>query len=115
MDIITLASTAFSFAIPYILKSGEKISENIGQEVWDFIKKPFSKDDTDMTISENQEQFKKELLNKLNEDPDFEKELRTVIETAQKKSDKNIQQNINNNGNIEKQVNIGNVSGNINL
>ena len=68
-----------------------------------------------MKISENQEQFKKELLDKLNEDPAFEKELRTVIETAQKKSKKNIQQNINNNGNIEKQVNIGNVSGNINL
>ena len=115
MDIIALASTAFTFALPYLVKSGEKISENIGQEVWEFIKRPFSKEAKDMTISENQEQFKKELIDKIQEDSDFEKKLRTVVETAQNKLTDSIQQNINNNGSIEKQVNVGNVSGDINL
>jgi hypothetical protein len=115
MDIITLASTAFTYALPYLVKSGEKISENLGQEVWDFIKKPFSKEGVDMTLLENQEEFQDELLRELKEDSDFEMRLRDLVKTVEEKLNAGTEQNVNNYGNIEKQVNVGNVSGDINL
>lgn len=117
MSLIALATTALTLATPYLVKTGEKIAEKIGEEIWNFIKTPFGTNEntTDMTLSENQESFKQELIDKLNTDSKFENELRSLIENAEKQLVSNTQQIINNNGNIEKQVNIGNVSGNIQL
>ncbi len=120
MELITLATTALAFAAPYLLKTGEKIAENIGEEVWNTLKKPFNNESdikllANLDSNENQELLSQELLNKLSKDPEFEKDLRLIVDKAQKQLTTNSQQNIHNNGNIEKQINIQNNSGTIQM
>ncbi|CAN1540243.1 hypothetical protein MCERE19_01715 [Spirosomataceae bacterium] len=114
MDILTLATTALTLATPFLTKVGEEISTKVGEDIWNVIKKPFTKEKSEALMT-NQEDLKKELVIKLNEDLAFQKELREQVEKSQNEIFNQTQQVINNNGNIEKQVNIGNVSGNINL
>ena len=120
MELITLATTALAFAAPYLSKTGEKIAESIGEEVWNILRKPFTNEsDTkllaNLDSTENQKLLSQELLNKLSQDSEFEKELRFIVDKAQKQLTTNSQQNIHNNGNIEKQINIQNNSGAIQM
>lgn len=120
MEIITLVTLAFNLAKPFLTKTGEKFSENIGEDIWKFIKKPFIKESEEKLIAElksedKQNEFKNELIEKINHDPNFETELRALVEDAQQKIANNYQQNINNNGSIEKQINIQHNSGNIQM
>jgi hypothetical protein len=120
MELITLATTALTLASPYLVKSGEKIAENIGEGIWNFIKKPFTSENdkkliSDLSINDNIEIIKAELINKLSKDPVFEAELRKAVENAQSQLINNAQQNINNSGEIEKQINIQQNSGNIQM
>ena len=43
MESTSLVTTALSLAIPFLTKTGEKIAENIGESIWNLLKKPFSK------------------------------------------------------------------------
>jgi hypothetical protein len=115
MDIITLATTALALTQPFLNKISEGVSRKVGEDIWDLIKRPFIKDVDESKLIENQEDFKTELVTKLNEDLDFKNELFTLIEKSKKELSNYTQQNIYNNGNIEKQVNTGNITGNINL
>lgn len=114
MDILTLATTALTLATPFLSKIGEGISRKVGEDIWTVIKKPFTKEKSE-ELMVNQEELKKELIVKLNEDSNFEKELREQVEKSQNEILNYTQQIVNNNGNIEKQVNVGNVNGDINL
>lgn len=114
MDILTLATTALTLATPFLSKIGEGVSGKVGEDIWNVIKKPFTKEKSEELMT-NQENLKNELVIKLNEDLDFQRELREQVEKSQNEILNQTQQIINNNGNIEKQVNIGNLSGNINL
>lgn len=117
MEIITLATTALTLAQPFLNKIGEGVSRKVGEDIWNLIKKPFTKDKDvyETKLIENQEDFKNELVTKLNEDLSFRNELLTLVKKSQKELSNYTQQNIHNNGNIEKQVNVGNITGNINL
>lgn len=117
MDIITLASTALLLSKPFLNKIGEGVSRKIGEDIWNLIKKPFTKDKkgSNELLLETQENIETELVLKLQEDSIFENELRALVEKSQKELKNYTQQNITNNGSIEKQVNVGSVSGNINL
>ena len=117
MEIITLATTALALAQPFLNKIGEGVSRKVGEDIWNLIKKPFIKDkEIDETkLLENQIAFKNDLVIKLNEDLSFQNELIALVEKSKKELANYTQQNINNNGNIEKQVNIGNITGNLNL
>lgn len=117
MELITLASSALVLATPYLIKTGEKFAETVGEEIWKFIKKPFEEGEipADMTSIQSQENFKQELINKLKNDPVLKNDLSTLLEESQQKLASYTQQNINNYGNIEKQVNTGDVSGDIHL
>jgi hypothetical protein len=120
MEPITLITSAIALATPYLIKSGEKIAEVIGEEIWNLIKKPFTKKDENVLsidITKNEEKDK--LINLLSEEieknSDFKIELQTAVEKGEKQLNAYYQQNINNNGNIEKQINIQNNSGNIQM
>ncbi len=119
MEPITLITAALTLASPYLVKAGEQIAESIGEDIWKLIKKPFSKNDesilnTNLQDETEKEQFKKALLEKINLDSDYKKELEEAVIKAQ--NDLNAyQQNINNNGSIEKQINIQNNNGNIQM
>ncbi len=117
MDIVTLATTALALAQPFLNKIGEGVSRKVGEDIWNLVKKPFTKDKevNETKLLENPEAFKQELIAKLNEDLSFQNELLSLVEKSQKELSNYTQQNINNNGNIEKQVNVGNITGNINL
>ena len=117
MDVITLATTELALAQQFLNKIGEGVSRKVGEDIWNLVKKPFSKDKelNETRILENPEDFKQELIVKLNEDLSFQNELISLLEKSQKDLSNYTQQNIYNNGNIEKQVNVGNITGNINL
>ena len=117
MDIITLATTALTLAQPFLNKIGEGVSRKIGEDIWNLVKKPFINDKQveETKLLENPESFKQELIVKLNEDLNFQNELKLLVEKSQKELSNYTQQNIHNIGNIEKQVNVGNITGNINL
>jgi len=120
MELITLATDAITLSLPFLTKAGEKIAENIGQEVWNLLKRPFTSPQdkkllTDLHLKENQDAFRDALVNKLSNDPIFEKELTTLVEQKQQQLINNAQQNVNNNAQIEKQINVQNNSGNIQM
>lgn len=120
MELITLATDAITLSLPFLTKSGEKIAENIGQEIWNVIRKPFSSshDNTllnDLTIKENQDKFKEQLILKLAEDQSFEKELMALVENKQQQLIANAQQNVNNHGDVTKQINIQTNTGGIQM
>ncbi|MFK7059208.1 hypothetical protein V3Q90_03595 [Flavobacterium oreochromis] len=113
MDIITLATTALTLASPYIKKVGEGTAKKIGEDIWNLMKKPFENKNKEIEKMEKEE-IHLTLIEVLNEDLNFKNELEKYIVQAQTKID-NLNQTITNNGSIEKQVNIGNVNGNISL
>ena len=120
MELLELATSAFALASPFLLKSGEKVAEKVGEEVWDFIRKPFTSEKQSLLLAnansvEQQEIFKQELIQKISEDAVLEKELRLLIQDSQKKLSNSFQQNITNNGTVEKQINIQNQTGNIQM
>lgn len=120
MEPITLITTAIALATPYLLKTGESIAEGIGEDIWKLIKKPFTKDnETQLSIDISQQRDKDKLANllldEITKDNIFKRELETAVEKGQKDLNAYYQQNINNNGNIEKQINIQHNSGNIQM
>ena len=113
MDIITLATTALTLATPLIEKIGEGTARKVGEDIWNLIKKPFQKKEKNIEEMSS-EDIQTTLVELLKEDGNFKNELESLVVYAQTKID-NINQTINNNGSIDKQVNIGNVNGNITL
>lgn len=117
MEPITLISTALTLATPYLIKTGESVAEKIGEDVWNLIKKTFSGEpieNLDFTIEEEKENLTNLLLEELNKNKSFKFDLEKAVEKGQNDL-KAYQQNINNNGKIEKQINIQQNSGNIQM
>ena len=120
MEPITLITTAIALATPYLIKTGESIAEGIGEDIWKLIKKPFTKDKEDeLSIDINKQEDKDKLvtllLEEIGKDNNFKQELETAVEKGQKDLNAYYQQNINNNGEIGKQINIQNNNGNIQM
>lgn len=115
MEPITIITTALALASPYLVKTGEKVAEKIGEDVWNMLMKPFTKEKKEELFSESPskeqlEKLKGELLITIQNNESFKNELlETIIEA---KTNLNLQ-NINNQGKIEKQINIQTNSGNI--
>lgn len=113
MEIINLATTALALASPFIEKIGEGSAKKIGEDIWNLLKKPFVKKGKDIETMDK-EDIQSTLIEVLNEDAELKSELEKIIVNSQTKID-TLNQTINNTGNIEKQVNIGNVNGNVTL
>ncbi|WP_099720002.1 hypothetical protein [Flavobacterium sp. 2] len=120
MEPITLITAALQIATPYLIKSGEKFAEGIGEDIWKWIKKPFTSEEekeiiSDFQLERDSEKVKAILSQKLEEDPQFKNEFEKVVKDAENKMNSYNQQNIQNNGTIEKQVNIQTVNGDVSL
>ncbi|WP_294333735.1 hypothetical protein [uncultured Chryseobacterium sp.] len=113
MEITLLITTALTLAKPFLEKVGEGTSRKIGEDIWNLMKKPFSKKGQDIDKL-NENGIKSELTQILSEDSKFKKELEDFITKAQSQLS-TVNQNIQNNGTIEKQVNVGSNIGNISL
>lgn len=115
MEPITIITTALALASPYLAKTGEKVAEKIGEDVWNMIKKPFKKDEKKQLFTESPneaqlEKIKEELILKVQNNESYKNELLQTITEA--KANLN-QQNINNQGKVEKQINIQTNTGDI--
>ncbi len=119
MDPITLVTAAVAITTPFLIKSGEKLAESIGEDMWNWIKIKFTKKEEEDILRNPQDgledRLSKVLLEKIELNPDFKKELEETLHDIEKKHQSYFQQNITTNGNIEKQVNIQEVKGNITL
>lgn len=111
MDITLLAQTAIALAMPFLNKIGEGTSRKVGEDIWALIKKPFQAKGLELNEA-NLEQSKTDIEQMLAEDEIFKAELEDFINQHQTSA---MQQNIQNNAAIEKQVNITNNSGNLNF
>lgn len=115
MEPITIITTALTLASPYLVKTGEKVAEKIGEDVWNMLKKPFNKEEKKELFPESPndahlEKIKQELLLKVQNNQSFKNELQQTITEA--KTNLN-QQNINNQDKVEKQINIQTNTGDI--
>lgn len=121
MEPITLLTTTIALISPFIYKTGEKIAEEIGGDIWEWLKnhcrgkKEMSENNVIFKEKINIEEVKQFLLEKINCDNEFKKNLEEIINQKQKILDSQFEQNIHNNGNIEKQFNLTNNSGTINF
>jgi hypothetical protein len=120
MEPITLISTALTLATPYLTKTGEKFAEAVGEDIWKVIKKPFTKEkeeklSPDLVQSENIEKLRERLLQRIESDKHFKSELEVAVTEGQKALNAYYQQNINNQGEVSKQINIQDNSGNIQM
>ncbi len=119
MDIPTLALTALTLAKPFLEKTQEGMAKKIGEEIWTFIKKPFAQKTEDNVAEElaksNEVEFTRQLEEKLRIDPEMVSKLTEIVNQAQTILNGNLQQNINSYEKIEKQVNIQNNTGNIQM
>lgn len=120
MEPVTLITTAIALATPYLMKTGEKIAEDIGEDIWKIIKRVFTKGDKPNFSIDLNNQIEKEnlilaLSKELKKDNLFKDELENAVIQGQKNLSAYYQQNINNNAQIDKQINIQDNSGNIQM
>lgn len=92
MEIITIVSRALNLATPFLTKTGEEIERKVGEEIWNFIQKPFnsySKAPTNLNVLERNQFFKQAMSDYLIEDPYFEIKLQILLDKSLKKLGKN--------------------------
>jgi len=116
MEIVTLVTTAMFFLKPFLKKTGEKIAEEVGANLWTWLsnkvanKKELPVKCTDVEVAEVQTYLESELSS----NTALVKALVEKLQEIQLSSKS--QMIIENHGNVEKQVNITNMSdGTINL
>ncbi|MES2514714.1 MAG: hypothetical protein V4580_11245 [Bacteroidota bacterium] len=114
-----LITTVIALLTPYIIKSGEKFAEGVGEDLWNWIKKPFTKEQETELLTEaktdvGMTKIVTLLSDKVATDASYKTELEKLVEAAQQKMN-NYYQTINNTGNIEKQINIQENKGNIQM
>ena len=116
MEIVTLVTTAMFFLKPFLKKIGEKVAEEVGANLWTWLsnkvanKKELPVKCTDVEVAEVQTFLESELSS----NTALVKALVEKLQEIQLSSKS--QMIIENHGNVEKQVNITNMSdGTINL
>lgn len=120
MEPISIITSAITLATPYLIKSGEAIAKEIGEDIWKIIKKPFIKDnESKFNIDINQQEEKDKLihllLDQISKDNNYKEELENAVLQGQKLLNDSYQQNIKNNGMVQKQINIQQNNGNIQM
>lgn len=119
MEPITLITTALAMATPYLLKTGESIAEKVGEDIWNVIKTPFVKKNVDIPFDLNSEEAKNKLIDlikdEISQDIQYQNLLRIAIERGNEQLNSYSQQNINNNAEVQKQINIQTNSGSIQM
>ena len=120
MEPITIITSAMTLLSPFLVKSGEKFAEGIGESLWTWIKTTFSYQGDEYQLPELddknlQEKLKEIIQHKMNSDERFKNEFEIEIKKMQEKIKAENQQKIENKGNIEKQIIIQENHGNIQM
>lgn len=115
MDISQIVIMVFSFATPFLLKSGEAIAEKLGEDVWSLLKRPFSEDaekqliekvEKDPSNPQNKLMLQNAFALKLEHDAELLNEVKGKLKHIQSEISSNSEQIINNWGKISTQINI---------
>lgn len=116
MDPFTLLTTAMTMLTPYIVKSGEKVAEEMGADLWSWLKSKFATNkQLPETVSEaDQNTVQRQLMSAISSNAEFAKALEAKIAEIKSCCNQNAMK-VENNGTVEKQLNITNNSGNITL
>jgi hypothetical protein len=120
MEPVSLITAALALATPYLLKTGEKVAEGIGEDIWKLIKRPFTGSEEralnkNVAIPLERDELIAVLLDKVNSDSVFKSQLQEAVNKGQEDLNAYSQQNINNHGRIDKQVNVQIINGNVTL
>ena len=118
MEPITLALAAYTMAKPFLAKTGEGIARKVGEDIWNLIKSPFTKSgdkNIEVAALENFQEFQSKLEHFVKNQPDFAAELSALVEKSKATLSGNSQQNVNSFGEVGRQINIQQNSGNITM
>ena len=116
MDPITLITSAMTILSPYLVKSGEKIAEEMGASLWSWLKGKLSNQQLPTSPSEpDKNAIQLQLMSEIARNAEFALSLEKKIQELKQKSFSQGIMNVENNGTVEKQINITNNSGSISL
>lgn len=117
MDPITLITTTMAVLTPYLVKSGEKVAEEMGASLWTWLKKKFSNNKQLPTAPSESDKstIQLQLMYDIAQNKEFALALEKKIQEIKEELYSQGSMNIENNGTVEKQVNITNNSGPITL
>ena len=117
MDPITLITTTMAVLTPYLVKSGEKVAEEMGASLWTWLKEKFSNNKQLPTAPSESDKstIQLQLMYDIAQNKEFALALEKKIQEIKEELYSQGSMNIENNGTIEKQVNITNNSGPITL
>lgn len=117
MDPITLITTTMTVLTPYLVKSGEKIAEEMGASLWTWLKERFSNNKQLPTAPSESDKsiIQLQLMSDIAQNKEFALALEKKIQEIKQVLYNQGTMNVVNNGTVEKQVNITNNSGFISL
>lgn len=117
MEPITLIISAMTILSPYLVKSGEKIAEEMGASLWSWIKGKFSNNQQLPTSPSEPDKntIQLQLMSEIARNAEFALSLEKKIQELKQKSCSQGIMNVKNHGTVEKQINITNNSGSISL
>lgn len=117
MDPITLITTTMTVLTPYLVKSGEKVAEEMGASLWTWLKEKFSNNKQLPTAPSKSDKsiIQLQLMSDIVQNKDFALALEKKIQEIKQELYNQGSMNVENNGTVEKQVNITNNSGSITL
>ena len=117
MDPITLITSAMTILLPYLVKSGEKIAEEMGASLWTWLKGKFG-NNKHLPISpleSDKNAIQLQLMSEIAQNAEFALALEKKIQELKQESCNQGVMKVENNATVEKQVNITNNSGSISL
>mgnify|MGYP007059350339 FL=1 len=117
MEPIALITSAMTMLSPYLVKSGEKIAEEMGASLWSWIKGKFSNNQQLPTSPSepDKDTIQLQLMSEIARNAEFALSLEKKIQELKQKSCSQGIMNVENHGIVEKQINITNNSGSISL
>ena len=118
MELLTLATTAFAIATPFLKSTSDGIARKAGEDIWTLIKKPFAKkgiENVEELAKSDETVFISQLKEFLEQNDEFAKTIEESVVLSQKLINNNVNQTVTNIGNVEKQVNASIINGTINL
>jgi Tfp pilus assembly protein PilN len=92
MEIVSIATVAITAVIPFLKKSFEKVSEELGKSLWELIKKPFKSKEEQASVDKlkanpEDQTARSEVISKLSQslekDPELLNQLNALLRDPQ--------------------------------
>lgn len=117
MEPLTLITSAMTMLTPYLIKSGEKIAEEMGASLWTWLQGKFSnKKLLPSSPSEaDKNDIQLQIMSEVAQNAEFALALEKKIQEIKQETCFQGAMKVENNGTVENQINITNNSGSISL